>query len=101
MDSVLSFLGLLNRGGKTRVGEDVLHSRFPQLLFIAGDASENSKKRFLAFAVHKNVDTVLDYSKEELGLALGFTALSAVLVEDKKASASLKKKLETERFAKK
>ena len=93
MDADLSFLGLLNRGGKLRIGEDCLHSRRPALLLIASDASANSKKKYLEFALSRNLRALENHTKAELGLALGYEELSAVLIEDQKGAKAYLSKL--------
>ena len=93
MDADLSFLGLLNRGGKLRIGEDALRSRHPALLLLASDASENSKKRFLEFALSRNIRALENHTKAELGLALGYEMLSCVLIEDQKGAKAYLSKL--------
>ena len=86
MDADLSFLGLLNRGGKLRIGEDALRSRHPALLLLAIDASENSRKKYLEFAFSRNIRILENHNKAELGLALGYEMLSCVLIEDQRSA---------------
>lgn len=86
MDADLQFLGLLNRGGRIRFGEDVLHSHRPALLLIATDASENSKKKYLDYATSRGIRTYMGHTKAELGSALGYEVISCILIEDQKAA---------------
>ena len=93
MDADLSFLGLLNRGGKLRIGEDALRSRHPALLLLASDASANSRKKYLDFAASRKVRVCENHTKIELGSAIGYEELSCILLEDQKAAKAYLAKL--------
>lgn len=86
-DNTLGFLGILFRAGKALIGEEARSSKKGKLAFIAADASENTKKET------KNITDVLptlgDYTKSELGSALGYEEISFIVITDKKAADSL------------
>ena len=94
MDKILSFLGLLNRGGKTLVGPALEKSLAKvHFLFLAKDASrlEQWLRRDLALPLD------VTYTKVQLGEALGFPELSAIGITDNKAAKAMKMKIEGER----
>ncbi|MDY6430182.1 MAG: ribosomal L7Ae/L30e/S12e/Gadd45 family protein [Bacilli bacterium] len=97
MRDSLNFLGLLNRGGLTLVG-DTLDKKFSKvkLLILAKDASVNTKKSLIDKANYYNVKFVYIDSAEELGYSLGFNKLSAVGIIDGKAAKRFKEKYEEE-----
>ncbi len=92
-NNALSFLGLLNKAGKTVFGE-ALFSQGKKIacIVLAFDASDTSKKRLLSFGKEKMI--LEGVSKEELGHYLGYEEISAVGILDKKAALALKKKWE-------
>ncbi len=95
MDRDLQFLGLLNRGGKLRIGPDCLNSKRGHLLLLATDASNNSKKMFLSFASSRHIEVREIHTKSELGECLGYQELSAILLEDDRAAKAYLAKLES------
>ncbi|MBQ9518925.1 MAG: ribosomal L7Ae/L30e/S12e/Gadd45 family protein [Firmicutes bacterium] len=70
-----SMLSLCRRAGCMVSGElpaeDALKENKALLIIIAGDASENTKKKFLNKSKHYNVNAVVYGSKEELSAAIG------------------------------
>ena len=83
MKKELSFLGLLNRGGKIVFGPGLEHSLGKaNLLLIASDASSPSKMQDKAVAA--GIVTISTYTKAELGQALGYEELSFVAIRGKK-----------------
>ena len=94
-EAALGFLGLLNRGKKTVVGEAILPSmRSGDALIVASDASPDIAKKLIHHAERKQVILLSDITKERLGAALGFEKLSAVLIIDRKAAKALLAKWE-------
>ena len=86
MNDALRFLGLLNKAGILRFGGNLPQSLGKaSLLVLAMDASDNTKKAYRK----EGLDVLEIFTKEELGQALGFEELAAVLVMSKKAAKSL------------
>jgi len=94
MKRALSFLGLLNRGGKLRFGMGVEKS-LPKAkaAILADDASANSKKASLS-SLPESCSLLQGVNKADLGQALGYDEISMVLVMDGKAAKSLREKWE-------
>ena len=93
----LNFLGLLNRGGKTLIG-DIIYKKIDKvyLIIIARDASSNTKKALMDKVLSYNIKVSFVDSGDELGQALGFQNLSAVALTDIKASKRYLEKVEKE-----
>ena len=92
MDKILSFLGLLNRGGKTLIGPSLEKGmRKVNFLFIANDSKR--KEEFLIQVSHHNIPYDSHYGKGELGESLGYDELSAVGIIDAKAAKAMKEKI--------
>lgn len=62
------------------------------LVFLANDASENSKKKILDKAKYYNVEVILDYSSEELSNAIGKGNRMVIGITSQKFASSLLKK---------
>ena len=92
MNQALNFLGILNRAKKLRIGEEVFHSRKGGLLILATDVAPAQKKKLLDLA-SPNIEISRTFTKEQLGSALGYEELSAILLEDKKAAKAYLAKL--------
>ena len=83
MKAELTFLGLLNRGGRILFGPSLEHSLGKvDLLLIATDAAH--PERMEAKAKTANTITRKAYTKAELGQALGYDELSFVAIRGKK-----------------
>ena len=83
MNRALSFLGLLNRGGRLVFGqgiESALHKI--DLLLVANDAK--NKERMIQKAISAKLVLCTDFSKAELGSALGYDELSYIGIKGKK-----------------
>ncbi len=93
MKEALGFLGLLNRGGKTVVGEAIPKAmREGNALILATDISPDIGKKLSDKAARHGVFILTGIDMVTLGEALGFQKLSAVLIADRKASKALLKK---------
>ncbi len=93
MNEVLSFLGLLNKGGKLLIGEKILYARKGAFMLIANDSGLAARKKFLDKAESLRIAFSLDFDKGSLGSALGYKELSAIMVMDNKAAKALREKL--------
>ena len=93
MNEVLSFLGLLNKGGKLLIGEKILYARKGSFMLIANDSGLAARKKFLDKAESLRIAFSLDFDKGSLGSSLGYKEISAVLIKDGKAAKALREKL--------
>lgn len=87
MDKLLSMLGLARRAGKVSSGsvgcEQAIKGKAAQLVIIAADASENTKKSFNNSCTYYGIP-VIEYSDtEHLGRAIGAEERAVVSVNDK------------------
>ena len=91
----LSMLGLAARAGKTASGEfsceRSVKSGKAALLILAGDASDNTKKKFENMCVYYEVPLAFSAGKEALGKAIGKELRSCVSVEDPGFALQIKK----------
>ena len=91
-DNVLGFIGILFRANKAIIGESARLSKKGRVAFLAIDASEATKKEIIHLCKTSSTPLYEDYSKGELGSAVGYSEVSYVLIIDKKAATSLEKK---------
>lgn len=92
MNEALLFLGLLNRGGKTLIGETILHHLKEGEVLILASGDSATAKRLEEKALRAKTTILRGVSKSELGSALGYPELTAVYVKDRKASRALEAK---------
>ena len=86
-EKTLKFLGLMRRANALQVGEnnsgEALRAGKAKLLLLAGDASENAKKRAESFVGGRSCLLLpLPFTKEELSTALGLGGCSMAAVTD-------------------
>ncbi len=90
---VLSLLGLLMKGRNIVSGEDTVLNELKKenlsLVILAGDASDNTKKRFNDKAKYRGVPVMEISDKQSLGRSIGKDYRSVIGVMDKKAAKSL------------
>lgn len=90
MDKILGFLGILNRGRKTLIGESAYQNiEKGRYAFLASDCSANTRKNALSSLKKKEMPLNQNYSKAELGKALGYEEISFILITDPKAAKKL------------
>ena len=92
--NILSLLGLSLRGGRLAVGEEpveaVARARDARVLLLASDAAEGTRRRCEHFAQAGDCLWLrIPFSKEELGRALGRTAVAITAVTDVGLAAAL------------
>jgi len=79
-------LGLSQRAGKAVSGDFAVRQHIArgnvQLLVIATNTSERIKQDYIRMGQSKNIPTVLAFTKEELGSALGKSPRAAVAILD-------------------
>mgnify|MGYP000709718666 CR=1 FL=1 len=86
-DKILSLVGLATRAGKTASGEFCTEKEVKTgraaLVIVAGDASENTKKKFRDMCEFYKVPMIVYGDKDTLGHAMGkqFRASLAILDE--------------------
>lgn len=100
-NNVLGFLGIIRRAGKLTIGFDPVVSSMAdgksELVIMAGDISENTRKNIQKNAQKYCVHTVLsDCTKDELSFAVGKLA-AVVSIDDPNFAKSLKTKLTDEK----
>ena len=83
----MQFLGILNRGKLLSFGPSLGKSpRRIGLLLLASDASENTKSTVASLSRLSHCQVVVAGDKAELGKGLGYQAISAIAILDKKAA---------------
>jgi ribosomal protein L7Ae-like RNA K-turn-binding protein len=92
-DRFLKFLGLTKRAGKVKEGynkcEETLKSGYVKLVIMSIDASLNTKDKFNTYCKRYDTCLIEDFSKEELGKALGREEINLVCVTDDRMSKKL------------
>ena len=90
MDKIHSLLGLAMRAGKLVSGEDAtmldLKKGKLNLIIVAGDASNNTKKLFNDKSSYRKINQIYFATKVELGLAIGKAPRAVIGIKDKALS---------------
>lgn len=93
MNKFFNFLGLAKRSGNLIEGYskcDEQRNRKNIFLFIiSNDASNSTRKKFKNHCILKNVDLIEDFSKEELGDAIGRLEVKVLAVTDQNMAKKL------------
>ena len=87
MDKALNYLALARKGGRAELGEEpvgaaarALHAH---LIVVASDASDHTWRRAKAYAAGTDQQCIrLPFTKDEMGFAIGRTALAIAAVTD-------------------
>ncbi len=86
-NKMMSLIGLATRAGKTASGEfsteKAVKCGQAQLVVIAGDASENTKKKFSNMCTYYQVPFLIAADKETLGHCMGKEYRASLAVSDK------------------
>ncbi len=94
---VLNLIGLAAKAGKTKSGETSVEKAVKDqdafLVFVADDASDNTKKLFTDKCTYYRVPVCFFASKEELGHCIGKDVRSSVAVLDKGFANALVKQM--------
>ncbi|WP_131043113.1 L7Ae/L30e/S12e/Gadd45 family ribosomal protein [Clostridioides difficile] len=89
-EKVLSFLGLATRAGKIVSGDDStlldLKKGKVNLILIAEDASNNTKKLFKDKSTFRNIPYLFFSTKGEIGFAIGKSPRAVVGIKDENFS---------------
>ena len=86
MNKFLSFLGLAKRSGSIIEGyskcNEQRNKKKIYLFIISNDASEASKKKFKNHCIDNNIKYIQNFSKEELGAAVGRPEIKIIAILD-------------------
>ncbi|MCE5168099.1 ribosomal L7Ae/L30e/S12e/Gadd45 family protein [Paenibacillus profundus] len=86
MSKLMSQLGLSRRAGKLVTGDEnvmkAIRSKQARLVFVAGDASENTKKKFRDKCHSYSVPLVIGFDRMMLGESLGKAEQVVLAVTD-------------------
>ena len=95
MNNFLNLLGLANRAHKIVTGEILIkkiRNNEINLVIIASDASDNTKKRFIDKCTSYDVEYILASNRKELSNAIGKNNRVALGIQDVGFAKSLKEK---------
>ncbi len=97
---VLSLLSLATKAGKTASGEfcteKEIKSGRASVVIIAGDASDNTKKKFRNMCGFYQVPVYFYADKDTLGHAMGKEQRASIAILDEGFAKGMKEQLETE-----
>ena len=87
MDKALNYLALARKGGMAELGEEPVggaaRSGKAYVILVASDAGDHTWRRAKACAAGTDQQAIrLPYTKDEMGMATGRTALAIVAVTD-------------------
>ena len=87
MSKTLSYLGLAMRAGKIVTGDEAVlkavRSSEARLVVLAGDASDNTQKKFRDKCGTYNIPLVIAFHRDELGASIGKDQRVVLAVTDK------------------
>lgn len=100
MSKFFNFLGLAKRSGNLLEGyskcNDERNRKEIYLFIISNDASESTKKKFIKHCENKNIKYIQDFSKDELGDAVGRLEVKIIGILDKNMAQKLNSIYESE-----
>ena len=98
LNKALSLISLATKAGKTASGEfcteKEVKSGKAELVIVAEDASDNTKKMFTNMCAYYKVPIIFYESKEVIGHAIGKQHRASVSIQDSGFAAAILKKLE-------
>ena len=98
-DEILSMAGLARRAGRIVSGEfqceQAIKKGTAMLVLLAGDASENTQKKFRNMCEYRKIPLCVHGTRESIGEALGCTFRSVAAVTDPGFAQSIEKKYKT------
>lgn len=87
MSKTLSYLGLAMRAGKIVTGDEAVlkavRSAEAKLVLLAGDASDNTQKKFRDKCGTYDIPLVIAFHRDELGASIGKDQRVVLAVTDK------------------
>lgn len=99
-NKVLSLIGLATKAGKTASGEFLtereVKSGKAALVIVAGDASENTKKKFRNMCDYYKVPIYFYEDKDTLGHAMGKEFRASLAILDEGFAKEIMKQMKTE-----
>ncbi len=97
---VLSLIGLATKAGKTVSGEfcteKEVKSGHAALVIVAGDASENTKKKFKNMCDYYHVPIYFYKDKDTLGHAMGKQFRASLAILDEGFAKGIRKQMDTD-----
>lgn len=103
MNKALSLLSLATKAGKTKSGEFLTEKEVKDgnafLVIVAGDASDNTKKKFLNMCEFYEVPIYFYSDKDTLGHAMGKEFRASLAVVDAGFAKGIRKHLDAEKTA--
>ncbi|MBA4698726.1 L7Ae/L30e/S12e/Gadd45 family ribosomal protein [Faecalicatena contorta] len=97
-DRVLSLIGLATKAGKTVSGEFMTESETKSgkavLVIVAGDASDNTKKKFRDMCEFYKVPIYIYGDKDTLGHAIGKEFRASLAILDEGFAKGIRKQIE-------
>ncbi|MNV61461.1 putative ribosomal protein YlxQ [compost metagenome] len=97
MSRALSNLGLAMRAGKVVTGEEsvlkAVRSAEAKLVLLAGDASDNTQKKFRDKCGTYNIPLVIEFNRDLLGASIGKDGRVVLAVTDKGFAEMISKQL--------
>ena len=95
-DRALQMLSLAQRAGKVASGEFMTESSIKEgksfLVIVAGDASDNTKKKFTDMCTFHKVPILIYADKDALGRAIGKEFRASLSVNDAGLAGEIRKK---------
>ena len=87
MDKVLNYLALARKAGLAELGEEPVGAAARALhayvILVAGDASDHTWRRAKSYAAGTDQQCIrVNFSKDELGMAIGRTSLAMAAITD-------------------
>lgn len=102
-NKILSLVGLATKAGKTVSGEfsteKSVKSGKGYLVIVAGDASQNTKKKFRNMCTFYEVPLYFLSDKEDLGRAMGKEFRASLAIQDFNFAKALLKEFEKEGYS--
>lgn len=97
MNKLFSQLGLARRAGKLAMGDEIvlkaIRSAQAYLVFVASDASPNTKKKFQNKCTSYRIPLVIGFERQELGACIGKAEQVVIAVIDHGFSMIMKDEL--------
>ena len=98
MDNALRMVGIATKAGRTASGEfmteNAVKSGQAALVILAGDASDNTKKKFKNMCEFYDVPIRIYSTKDELGHAMGKEFRASMAVTDEGLAQTIMKKMD-------
>ncbi len=96
-DRALQMLSIAQRAGKVASGEFMTETSVKEgkshLVIIAGDASDNTKKKFTDMCAFRKVPILILSDRDGLGHAIGKDFRSSLSVNDEGLAAEIRRKV--------